>query len=77
MEDMLLLKECKSCGGNITLMGSCRMSPNKNGGEFLVERCLNCGQRPVTEVARLHDDQSDLIQFTTPIANYTWKKEKI
>jgi len=60
MEDTLLKKICSNCGTNITLMESCRVTEDANEGVFLVERCLSCGAHPVTEVARLHDDQESL-----------------
>ena len=62
MEDILLKKICENCGTNITLMESCRISKDKNEGTFLVERCLSCGEHPLIEIARLHEDQSDLIE---------------
>lgn len=76
MEDILLEKKCEKCGSNITLMASCRMSKDKNEGEYLVERCLSCGQHPITEVAKLDDDQSDLETFGGPIVNLKWKDKK-
>ncbi len=59
MKDILLLKKCKECNSNITLMESCR-GYDKNLDTYLVERCLKCGQYPVTEIAKLAEDQSGL-----------------
>ena len=76
MKDIQLAKKCKKCISNITLMTSCRMSEDGNEGEFLVERCLICGQHPVIEVARLHEDQTGLEQLETPIVNLNVKEKK-
>ena len=55
MQDIKLLKTCSHCGSPITLMESIRYG---NMGEqdelWLVERCLTCGEHPVTEVVRLY-----------------------
>lgn len=61
MEDILLEKKCKKCGANITLMTSCRGKDDEVlTNSYLVERCLNCGQHPITEIARLDANQTDL-----------------
>lgn len=61
MEDILLDKKCDACGANITLMGSCRVSEEPEDADtYLVERCLNCGQHPVIEIARLDNNQEGL-----------------
>jgi len=63
MNDIVLKKKCKHCGSNITLMESCRGDMSivtSKMNVYLVERCLACGVHPITEIARLANDQSGL-----------------
>jgi len=64
MEDIKLLELCKHCKNPLTLMTSCRGEddevPGKLYNDYLVIRCLNCGQHPITEVVRLDSNQTGL-----------------
>lgn len=77
MEDILLVKKCKECGSCITLMSSCRGEDNQVlNNDYLVERCLICGQHPITEIARLDPNQTELETLGGPIVNLRVKDKK-
>jgi len=64
MEDIKIWKLCEECAKPLTLMASCRGEedeiPGKLFNDYLVIRCLNCGQHPVKEIVRLDQDQTGL-----------------
>lgn len=58
MDDIKLAETCPHCFTAIVLMASGKITEGKNEGNFLVKRCLNCGEFPVKEIARLHEEQN-------------------
>lgn len=58
MEDIKILKICGTCHKPLTLLESCRSDDSKTS--YLVIKCLYCGDHPLEEIARLHEDQTKL-----------------
>lgn len=54
MEDIKLLETCPACGENLTLMASINMINNRN---YLVKRCLKCGNYPVVELVEVQSSR--------------------
>lgn len=59
IEDILIVKKCEACNEHLTLMASCR-GDDTTQESYFVERCMVCGQHPVTEIVRLSENQKDL-----------------
>ena len=61
MKDIKLVEKCNHCGANLMLMGSIAVSIDKDdpndGKTFLVKKCLNCGEYPVTEVIEIVEEE--------------------
>lgn len=61
MKDQLLFRVCKFCNESLTLRSSCRGKDDEIlTNSYLVEYCSFCGQHPITEIARLDKDQTEL-----------------
>lgn len=72
MKDIKIWELCKECAKPLSLIASCR----EDDTSYLVIRCLNCGQHPLEEIARLDKDQTELYKYEDPPINFKWKEKK-